>query len=242
MAGGSVLSRTPASGAVAGLTGSQQWSSVRFDTGMLGFSARTSSSGLGSFSAAGFHLNHRGHTLGFETGSSQEAFRALGGPLASRFGGRDETDTRFIAWMWSGPAGGGWQASARFEQASADASLPDGIAMTRDISASAWSVGAERPLAGGQFGLTLNQPLRIERGAVSVMVPVGLDEDYAYVYEERTASLSPSGREMSLEASWRRDLTDRVDFTFAARFTDQPGHVANAPSEGLGWAAIRARW
>ncbi|WP_371394082.1 S8 family peptidase [Glycocaulis abyssi] len=242
MAGGSVLSRVPASGAVAGLAGNEQWSSVSYDTGTLGFSARTASSQLGSFSAAGAHLRHRGHTFGLETGSSQEAFQALGGPLASRFGGTDETDTQFVGWMWSGPVGGGWRASARFEQASASASLPSGIALTRDIRASAWSAGAERPVAGGLFGLTLNQPLRVEQGEVSVMVPVALDEDYAYIYEERRASLSPSGREISLEASWRRNLTERVDMTLAARLTDQPGHIASAPSEGLGWAAVRARW
>ncbi|KAA5803771.1 hypothetical protein F1654_08205 [Alkalicaulis satelles] len=58
----------------------------------------------------------------------------------------------------------------------------------------------------------------------------------------RHASLAPSGREISMEAAWRVQLSDEAVASFAARLTREPGHIAGARPEGLLWAGVRTRW
>lgn len=183
-----------------------------------------------------------GQVFGLETGTGQETGSAMGGSLARRFAGEDRGSTRFTAALWSGELALGWRGAARLEYVTGQFDLPAAFTLEQDITASAWSAGIDRALAGGRLGFTLSQPLRVEQGRVSARVPVHVDRDGHVSYERRSASLSPSGREVSLETAWRRPLTGRLDASFAARITHEPGHLSWAGPEALGWASIRARW
>jgi hypothetical protein len=144
--------------------------------------------------------------------------------------------------LWSGDLPLGWNGAARLEQVTAALALPGQVSLVEDVRASAWTIGADRALAGGRFGLTLTQPLRVETGAVSALAPVGLDEDYQTRFERRFASLAPSGREISLETSWRVALDERTVASVAARFTREPGHIRAAQDEALLWAGLKTTW
>ncbi|MGP1275781.1 MAG: S8 family peptidase [Caulobacterales bacterium] len=246
-AGVSVLSETLFSGAVSRFAGSREWVAARYDFGQTAFHMRASAGEGSAFNAVAFTYSPQrgslsGQTFGIETGTGEEQGSVMGGSLATRFGSEDNADTQFTAGLWSGELPFGWRGAARVEYVTGEFDLPAAFTVEQGLAASAWSAGIDRPFAGGRLGFTLSQPLRVEAGQVSVMVPVDVDREDTVTFERRYASLSPSGREISLETSWRRNLSERVDVTFAARFTDDPGHLANAPSEGLGWASIRARW
>ncbi|MCC5997142.1 MAG: hypothetical protein JJU18_12325, partial [Oceanicaulis sp.] len=245
-AGVSVLSETQFSGAVARLTGQRDWAAISYDApamgGSLGLHVRASGGDASAFQAAAVTFTREGQTLGFETGSGRENHRALGGFLAARFGEEDGSDTRFVAGLWSGALPFGWRGAARVEHVTGEIALPLALQREQALSASAWSLGADRALAGGRFGLTLAQPLRVERGGVSALVPVLVDEDDAAMFERRYASLAPSGREISMEAAWRVQLSDAATASIAARFTHEPGHIAGARPEGLLWAGVRTRF
>jgi hypothetical protein len=241
-AGVSVLSETVFAGATAGFAAQRDWGAVRYEDGAMAVHVRFSGSGDNTFEAAAATFTLAGQTVGFELGAGSEGERTLGGLFSYRFGERDAADSRFTAALWSGELPLGWRGAARYEQVEADLALPAGMQLAQDVRATAWTLGADRALAGGRFGLTLSQPLRVERGAVSAITPAGLDEDHGTVFEQRTASLAPSGREVSLEASWRVALGETTSASFAARFTDAPGHVLKAEDEALLWAGVRARW
>jgi hypothetical protein len=241
-AGVSVLSQTLFGGAVAGLSAQREWAAVRFDHGALSFQMRASGSGEDAFQAAGASWSQWGQTLGFELGAGREEDRALGGLMAARFGEDDASQSRFMAALWSGDLPLGWRGAARFEQARVDFDLPQYLRLEDTVQASAWSVGVDRAAPGGRFGLTLSQPLRVEQGALSASVPVGIDEFNRSIFERRVASLAPSGREMSLEAAWHVSVNERTSASFAARFTDAPGHIRKADDEGLVWAGLRTTW
>ena len=60
---------------------------------------------------------------------------------------------------------------------------------------------------GDAFSLTLNQPLRIERAPVTLVSGIGRDlETGAVIFGARGLSLTPSGREIGLEAAYRLGL------------------------------------
>ncbi|AZU03679.1 peptidase S8/S53 subtilisin kexin sedolisin [Glycocaulis alkaliphilus] len=246
-AGVSVLSETLFSGAVARFAGSREWVAASYEFGPAAFHMRSSSGDNSAFNAVGFTYTLRsgrltGQTVGLETGTGQETGSVMGGRLAARFGAEDAADTQFTAALWSGQLPLGWRGSARAEYVTGQFNTPASLTVEQELGASAWSAGIDRPLAGGRFGFTLSQPLRMEHGRISARVPVNVDREDRVSYERRHASLTPSGREISLEAAWRKQLTTQVDAAFAARVTREPGHIADAEPQALGWASIRARW
>jgi hypothetical protein len=241
-AGASVLSETAFSGAVAGFAAQREWGAMRYETGPMAVQLRFSGDGGRSFQAAAVTYTLGGQTLGFELGAGAEDDRTMGGLLAYRFGARDAADSRFAAAVWSGRLPFGWRGAARYEQVAADMAVPASMRLTEAVRATAWSVGAERAVAGGAFGLTLSQPLRVDAGSVSMVAPVSLDADHRTVFERREASLTPSGRELSLEAGWRVALDERTSARIASRFTDAPGHILKADDEALLWAGVRTTW
>ena len=99
----------------------------------------------------------------------------------------------------------------------------------------------ERPLfaRAAQLGLTLSQPLRAETGAVTLVVPVGVTDVNASIYEERTAALTPSGRELDLETSLRFGLGTGAEGRVALRLADDPAHVATSEPEAAAWFGVR---
>ena len=136
--------------------------------------------------------------------------------------------------------------AARLEVAQPELSAGDAeMQVVETPAATAWSLGAERALPRlfgglrGAFGVTLAQPLRTESGAVRLSVPVGEDVTGAPVFEERTAAVTPSGREVNLETTVRLRLADGAETAIAARLTDDPGHVASADPQGMVWLGLR---
>jgi subtilisin family serine protease len=241
--GVTTLTPTAVSGAIAALTSAGGWASVGYDLGRWSLGFRASGDNLHGFSATSLtrHFGAFGaQQAGIEFGSAYEQDSALGGEAASRLGGTDAAATTFAALAWTGPAPGGWTGSARFEAAQAKFAMPAYVQIEEQPLASAWSLSLARPLGRGvDFGLTLAQPLRAETGRVDVVVPVGVTETNASVYEERSASLTPSGREIDLETALRVGLGPGAEGRLALRVADEPGHVAAAPVETGLWLGMR---
>jgi hypothetical protein len=93
--------------------------------------------------------------------------------------------------------------------------------------------------SGDRIGLRLSQPLRIENGGFSLLLPT------VYSYETQSAtsslvgySLSPSGREVDAELSYGSPLWNDAGWIGGNLFLRrQPGHVASADND-IG-AAVR---
>lgn len=84
-----------------------------------------------------------------------------------------------------------------------------------------------------QVGVRVSQPLRIDGGGFSLMLPT------AYDYETGQATsllsrfpLTPSGRELDIEANYRTPLWGGAGWLSAnAYLRRQPGHVADAQTD-----------
>jgi hypothetical protein len=61
-------------------------------------------------------------------------------------------------------------------------------------------------------------------------------------YEARIAGLTPSGRELDLEAAWVTYLGEMTTLEAAAALSTQPNHIADAEPETAVWLSLRHAW
>lgn len=106
----------------------------------------------------------------------------------------------------------------------------------------AWAVDLERTgisSPNSALALRLSQPLRVERGGLTLRLPV--EYDYASksaLFSDRSLSLTPRGRELMSELAWHGPLWDG-DLRASLFWRQEPGHYADLPDDhgvGLRWA------
>ncbi|MFL6768636.1 MAG: S8 family peptidase [Sphingomicrobium sp.] len=156
----------------------------------------------------------------------------LGGRLGSLYGSGGSSST-FLDLEARRNLGGGWSATLMGRRGWTDFS--SGSFQTGAYAFDLAKVGLLN--GSDRLGLRLAQPLRVERGGMSMLLPTGYD----YATQAATSgreylSFSPSGREIDAELSYSTELGGGWlgANLFARR---QPGHVATAdPDVG---AAIR---
>jgi subtilisin family serine protease len=113
----------------------------------------------------------------------------------------------------------------------ADGSL---LAEMSGITSDAFSLGVVQRnmvMDGDRFGLTVNQPLRVSSGSAALRLPGGVGRDLNITYNDVYAGLTPSGREVNLEAFYRAPLDQQTDLNASIMYRHQPGHIATADDE-----------
>ena len=111
------------------------------------------------------------------------------------------------------------------------------------IVSTAWSLGAER---AGVFGatdrlrLSLGQPLRAESATATLTLPVGRDGAGNVIGRQERVSLTPSGRELRLEAGYDLDLDDAATLGAWTWLRRDPDNVEGADDD-LGLALAYKR-
>lgn len=225
-------------GDVSAFSTGGSWASLRRDVGALQFDVFASDSQGRTASGIGLSQGGRSWRVRGALSVIEETGSALGAPLQSRFDAReDEAGLTAFSLEGRSALGGGWTARAGLEAASVD--LPGLDA--RGIWTSRWSLGAERPMAGGTLAFTLAQPRRAETGTLSFDGVTGANRD-GLVFETISAGLSPSGRQISAEARYGFALTDRLRADITAAATREPNHVAAAEDAQAIWFGLRGTW
>ncbi len=214
-----------------------QWASFSHAAGPVTFDLRTSSGSGRSASGAGISRTGEGWGMRLGYASYTDEVTALGGSLQSRFGGDDASRLSAISFEAAREIGG-WRLSGAVEGATADIPMVNAAG----VWTSAWLVSAEHPFAGGDLRFSAAQPRRAEGGELSFSAPVEVLKSGALRFEDRVATLTPSGREVDLETSWRTWLDDGTSFETAAVLSMQANHIASADPETAVWAGLRRRW
>ncbi|MGI9310442.1 MAG: hypothetical protein ACR2P7_02785, partial [bacterium] len=111
------------------------------------------------------------------------------------------------AWTLGARGRKAWRMSAAAYLGRTRAQLGDGFLRDADdLLSSAFSLGAGRAglwRRGDWLGLRLSQPLRVERGGVTLRAPSGRTKYGAVVHEEHDISLAPDGRAVRAGATYR---------------------------------------
>jgi subtilisin family serine protease len=218
------------------------WTSVSHAVGPLTFDARTSEGSGRSASAIGFGAQGEtgtGDAWAMRVGyaSLRDANTALGGALQSRFGGEDQTRMSAVSFEASRDVGS-WMFSGVVEAAAVQIERLD----VSGLWTSSWSVSAQHPFAGGALRFTAGQPRRSEGGELSFRAPVELTRAGQLIFSDRTAGLTPSGRELDIEAAWSTRLGEMTTLELATALATQPSHVADAENETAVWIGLRRAW
>ena len=139
----------------------------------------------------------------------------------------------------------GWKTDTWSVHANAEfgtiASTPE-KSLIKDISGvitSTFGLSATRSFGAGRaLQVSLSQPLRVESGRASFVVPVARTKSGSVVRRSFTSGLSPSGRQIDFSLSWHHRVSDRSRVHLSGILTHNPGHRANAKPEAallLGW-------
>jgi hypothetical protein len=199
------------------------WSEAGRDAGAHGFSpASASRSGLT------LRRSLAGLDLGFGAGVLDEEGAALGSRLSARDGARPSARTGFVSadvalddgrgrrWSLAGELG-------RTDEASFGPLLrSDGVLLTTAFSAQ---------VAGDGWSLGLEQPLRIEAGALgATLLEPGLWTG-PLVWSRRRIEAAPSGRELRLRWLMSRPVAQTAVLSLEAAALREPGHIAGAAPE-----------
>ena len=196
--------------------------------------AAFSTEGLsGENTASGATLSWRpdGSALGLTGGWIAERETMLGSSPAGAFGRLSGSSA--FAGIEGNTRIAGWRLGAGAEIGTVRAAAQGGmLASISPLTTSAFAVGAERTLTGGDgLRFSLAQPLRVEAGRARLTVPVGRTQDGRVLRRSLSAGLAPSGRQIDLTAEWHRSLADGGEIRIGAGVTRQPGHDAAAEPE-----------
>ena len=103
----------------------------------------------------------------------------------------------------------------------------------------AFSASAERPLGNGMLRLSMQQPLRVENGSLSLSLPVGRTPTGAVLHRQVALDLEPSGRQVDFGIDWTREVAPGAVWRIGAMLSREPGHSASRKEETVLLAGLR---
>jgi hypothetical protein len=166
----------------------------------------------------------------------------LGAFLHEGLGGNG-ADTAFIDINASRPLGANWRVGADFRQGITQARASGLIGSGSRMMSQAFSFDLARYgtfKQGDMLGLRVSQPLRVMSGGLNLDLPVAYDyASESAIFGTQRVNLSPQGREMMGEVTWRGPLL-WGQAGASLFYRHNPGHVASAPDDvgaAVSWSA-----
>jgi hypothetical protein len=136
----------------------------------------------------------------------------------------------------------GWRLGGAVRQGWTSANEAGLVASGSDLVSRAWSLDLERRgvfTDGDGLAVRLAQPLRVERGRLNLLLPVGYSyETLLADYGVRSLALAPQGRELLAELAWHGPLLSG-NAAASLFYRRDPGHYETLPDDmgvALRWA------
>ncbi len=169
------------------------------------------------------------------------------GILGAKGGGAFATGSKNTSWF----SGGKWQkkmknglelmASGWLGVSHINLAGDGIISEMGSLLSSYFSIGLIKNKPNKLFGLRLTQPLRIEHGKAKYRYGINRSKDKRVLFQQGTLTLSPSGRELELEAFYKRKMSKRAKIGASLSLIHNPRHSAYMEQEirALGYIAYR---
>ena len=169
-----------------------------------------------------------GAALGLRAGWLAERETMLGTSAQGAFGRL--TSHAAFAGVESETDIAGWRVAGATEVGVVTPSLDGGLLTdVSPLTTSTFAVSATRPVGDdSSFRLSVSQPLRVEDGRASLSVPVGRRMRGDVLRDALTVDLTPSGRQIDVEARWHRKGVAGGELRLGAVWTRDPGHRTDA--------------
>ncbi len=189
--------------------------------------------------SAGEPTGRAGFRTGLRAGWLREADTMYGAGAQGAFG-RLSSDLFFAGASGSFDAGG-WRFGMAAELGHAAPRAAGGLLRNAGPAFStAFSATAARHLAGGTLRLSLQQPLRIERGRLHLSLPVGRTPAGDVVRRGVPVGLAPSGRQIDFGVDWTGAVAPGSVLRIGAVLSRHPGHDAGRRPEAAVFIGLRA--
>ena len=198
--------------------------SARIPSSYVGGEPARTSGGLLAWQPSGL-------PIGLRAGWMTEEGSVLGASGTGAFG-NIAGQTGFVG-LRTGWKTGAWSMRANAEFGTV-ASRPQGSLMKSmsGVVTSTVGLSATRSFGGGRvLQISLSQPLRVESGRASFVVPVARTKEGSVVRRSFASSVEPSGRQMDFALSWHHRLSERSALRLSGVLTRNAGHRADAKSE-----------
>ncbi|MCY4035511.1 MAG: hypothetical protein OXF29_07610 [Hyphomicrobiales bacterium] len=219
----------------------------------LGFSGSRGEGGEENYAAHGGLLEYAvtpfpSLKVGMQAGALVEEERALGLHSGGAFGGTGVSSTAFVGVSAEGAAGANWRFRAQAFAGRTNLSAPSAglVGGFSGIATGAFRLGVEGfglLHESDEFKLSVSQPLRVESGSVSLVVPVGRTREGALLSERiEGVSLVPGGREIEVSARYEFSPADGLALGFGAGLVHEGGHVRSQATEFYGSGDLSFRF
>ncbi len=186
-------------------------------------------------------------SIGVQTGFVREENTFLGSETSAAFK-TDATDTVYVGFNGHVDLTDSLSLVGSYTRGLSSASGAQGSLLTdlSGVQSDAFSLGlmqANAALQGDRLGLIVNQPLRVDAGQANFVLPVQLDSTTGSLgYTPTTANLSPSGREIDLEAFYALPLGENTHINTSLMYRNEPNHVADASPAFQGLVRIQTKY
>ena len=219
--------------------------------------ARLGNTVLAAFASAGSGGEAGVHAMQGDTHGITLAWQPADRPASLHAGWIGETDALFgssaegafgslsSSLNFVGASGafeaGGWRFDMAAEVGRAAPDAAGGLFTdeNRNAFSTAFSAGAERPLADGTLRFTVQQPLRVESGNLSLSLPVGRTPEGAVQRRQVPVGLAPSGRQIDFGIDWIEAAGPDAVWHVGAVLSHEPGHNAGRNPEVVFLAGLR---
>ena len=135
---------------------------------------------------------------------------------------------------------GGWHIDTSAELGRA---MPEAFGMLADggkgALSTAYSAAASRQFGDGTLRLSIEQPLRVERGSIHLTLPVGRTPAGEVLLRQFALGLEPSGRQIDFGVDWTEAVAPGSAWHVGLVLSREPGHVASRSSEAILLAGVR---
>jgi hypothetical protein len=169
--------------------------------------------------------------------SEAESMLGLAGTGALALGGDFATQFLGVSGAWD--AGNGYRITGMTSFGQTGARTNSGASLisgTTESLSMAWSLGLTKSgvwTAKDALTVTASMPLRTMTGELGISAAMSQNkEDGSLNYGTQWVGLAPSGREHDLELAYRVPVTRTSTIEALAQVKFQPGHNANAPTQG----------
>ena len=98
----------------------------------------------------------------------------------------------------------------------------------KDVTSTSFAFEVARPVGLNEYDsvhLGISQPLRVESGKATIMVPQLYDQNGSLNFSQASADLSPSGRQLDLSFGYQAKLYDAFDVGVQFAVSQDYGHV-----------------
>ncbi len=188
-----------------------------------------------------------GTVVGFQLGRLGEDGGPLGSTADGAFAFGSKADTAFTTVYAATPL---TPSSTLFGSYSSGLTSGDGLGdgLLREFStlrSESYALGvATRDVGsdGDRVTLVLSRPLRVADGSATLDLPTGRTMDGQVLTSAQRVSLSPTGAETDLEATYAIPLAGTQKLVLGGMVMFEPGHDADAPPAFAGGMKYRVNW